>query len=327
MQNIRSAAVLASLMLFLPAAVLLLPAYTGRNENRCSDIFNADTPFYRVLITAEDTVREISVRDYLIGAVAAEMPAEYERAALCAQTIACHTYAERMRLIHQTEPDGSIDGADFSDDSSRYQAFYTDAQLHAFWGDSYEANYKKIAEAVDAVGNLVLYYEGAPIVAAFHAVSAGETESAKTVWCTDLPYLVSVPSAEDTDCPTFESSCVFSAKTLSAALQAAHPALKLPDDAAEWLGAPDCSDAGTVLRIRIGNDTFTGAELREILALRSACFTVSFDAESRLFSFTVHGRGHMVGMSQYGAHQMARAGADFREILLHYYPGTELVIL
>ena len=30
-------------------------------------------------------------------------------------------------------------------------------------------------------------------------------------------------------------------------------------------------------------------------------------------------------MSQYGAEVMARNGADYREILAHYYPGTLLV--
>ena len=30
-------------------------------------------------------------------------------------------------------------------------------------------------------------------------------------------------------------------------------------------------------------------------------------------------------MSQYGADAMAMTGKDYREILAHYYPGTELV--
>ena len=38
--------------------------------------------------------------------------------------------------------------------------------------------------------------------------------------------------------------------------------------------------------------------------------------------FFVTGYGHGVGMSQYGADRMAREGADFREILTHYYTGV-----
>ena len=36
------------------------------------------------------------------------------------------------------------------------------------------------------------------------------------------------------------------------------------------------------------------------------------------------GFGHGVGMSQWGAHGLALQGADFREILLHYYRGAEI---
>lgn len=36
------------------------------------------------------------------------------------------------------------------------------------------------------------------------------------------------------------------------------------------------------------------------------------------------GFGHAVGMCQWGADGMARAGADWRQILLHYYPGSHI---
>ena len=75
----------------------------------------------------------------------------------------------------------------------------------------------------------------------------------------------------------------------------------------------------------IGGRVFTGVKLREIFKLRSTAFTV--DYADGIFTFTVTGFGHGVGMSQYGANVMAMDGADYREILAHYYPGTELVSL
>jgi stage II sporulation protein D len=39
------------------------------------------------------------------------------------------------------------------------------------------------------------------------------------------------------------------------------------------------------------------------------------------------GRGHGIGLCQAGAKAMAEAGADFREILAHYYPNTVIVTL
>ena len=65
-----------------------------------------------------------------------------------------------------------------------------------------------------------------------------------------------------------------------------------------------------------------GTELRRLFSLRSTAFTREY--REGQFCFTVTGSGHGVGMSQYGANVMARDGADYRQILAHYYPGTEL---
>ena len=51
---------------------------------------------------------------------------------------------------------------------------------------------------------------------------------------------------------------------------------------------------------------------------------VVFSYKDDEFIFTVRGYGHGVGLSQVGANYMAKEGANFEEILSHYYPGTEL---
>ena len=58
-----------------------------------------------------------------------------------------------------------------------------------------------------------------------------------------------------------------------------------------------------------------------MFSLRSTAF--SLDCTGENFLFTVRGYGHGVGMSQYGANIMAKSGIGYREILAHYYPGTE----
>ena len=64
----------------------------------------------------------------------------------------------------------------------------------------------------------------------------------------------------------------------------------------------------------------SGADIRRALGLRSANFEVRRSGGS--YIFTVYGYGHGVGMSQNGANEMAKQGADFREILRHYYKGS-----
>lgn len=65
-----------------------------------------------------------------------------------------------------------------------------------------------------------------------------------------------------------------------------------------------------------------GTEMRRIFSLRSACFTLTADAES--VTFRVTGYGHGVGMSQYGANELARQGKTWQEILTWYYAGITI---
>lgn len=309
--------------------MLLLPAALGRGQRPPQESnLPAETSAaasgdcYRVLQTADGSVREVSVRDYLIGAVGAEMPASYEPEALKAQVIASHTYAERMKRLHETAPDPNLNGADFSDDSSVYQAFFTEDDLRAFYGDAFDESYAALAAAVDAAGNLLLCYDDEPIVAAFHAISSGVTESADAVWGTALPYLVSVPSEADRSAPQYEEIVKLSADAVKKALRAVNPAADFPKDPVQWFTDAVTTEAGTVLQIQGGGVTWSGTQLREALGLRSACFTVTYDDE--LFLITTKGYGHDVGMSQYGANAMASQGSTYGEILAHYYPNAEL---
>lgn len=71
----------------------------------------------------------------------------------------------------------------------------------------------------------------------------------------------------------------------------------------------------------IGGKTFKGTELRKLLGLRSTAMTVNRLGDT--VEVTTSGFGHRVGMSQYGADAMAVSGSTWREILAHYYPGTQ----
>ena len=75
----------------------------------------------------------------------------------------------------------------------------------------------------------------------------------------------------------------------------------------------------------ITGETFTGTQMREALNLRSAALTVT--VVDGAIEITTKGFGHRVGMSQYGAEAMASRGSTYEQILLHYYPGAELICL
>ena len=282
---------------------------------------DAGADCYYVLREKTGEVQAIPVEDYILGAVAAEMPVSFEDEALKAQAVAAHTYAERQCLAAKGREE--LHGADFSDDPAKYQAFLIEDELRERWGTHYDVNYRRLSTIVGEVVENVLVYEGEPIIAAFHAMSTGRTDAAKTVWGSDVPYLQEVECPADKTAPSYEETAAFSPDDTGDRLTGAHPALHLDIEPEAWFGEPVTSEAGTVLSIPVADGLFTGAEIRVLFGLRSAAFTVAY--ERGQFVFTTHGFGHNVGMSQYGANVMAQEGADYREILTHYYPGAELV--
>ena len=126
--------------------------------------------------------------------------------------------------------------------------------------------------------------------------------------------------------PSFRSTARFSGEELRSIIAAKVPAGVLPEDPAGWLGGEMLSASGRLLALEVGGVTLSGSAFRRLLGLRSAKIVWSY-GEDGVFTFETAGYGHGVGLSQYGAEAMARAGENCESILLHYYPGTLLADL
>ena len=191
--------------------------------------------------------------------------------------------------------------------------------MKAMWGDHYELYRKKVTAAAETAMQSILTYEGQPIVAAYFAITAGKTtEDAGNVWEGSLPYLTPVDSSWDKNAPGYRSTVTLTAADLRKKLTGA--SVLVGPKPEEWLKIITRSEAGYVTAVQAGDRVLTGQQLRHLLGLRSAAFTV--DYKGGLFTFEVLGYGHGVGLSQYGAQYMAQHGSGWREILSHYYPGT-----
>lgn len=262
----------------------------------------------------------VPMRDYLIGAVASEMPPTWPDEALKAQAIACHSYA--LYQQQKAGPDASVTGY-FSADPARRQGFMTDDVLRSYWGSAYEENYARLSALVDSVLNQVLTWEGQPAAACYHAISCGSTESSQNVWEESLPYLQGVDSPLDLTSPDYEKSVTYTAQQMLDALTLNGSGVELKDlPQKEWFGASTFTPAGYVETIQVGGVPMSGTQLRQLLGLRSACFEITY--EDGVFTVTTKGYGHGVGLSQYGANALALSGKCCQEILEFYYPGTVL---
>lgn len=268
----------------------------------------------KIMSADSKNITETSLREYLIGAVAAEMNPAYHEEALKAQAIASHT------LLEYTKRRKPLENADISDDSKTHQGYLDENARREKWGDSYDRYSEKIGKCVDEVIDLMIFYDGEIIASAFYALSNGKTENARDVWGGDYPYLISVESPGDKLSPSYQSTVTVSESEFKSTLE--KQGATLADAPDKWLGEIKKTAAGTVKSMVIGNKEFKGTDIRKMFGLKSSTFTCAY--KDKNFIFTVSGYGHGVGMSQYGADFMARQGANYKEILAHYYPNTEI---
>ena len=272
----------------------------------------------RLTIQDGDTTEQMTLERYLTGVVRGEMPASFEMDALRAQAAAERSYVYYQLAAGRKDahPD-----ADFCTDHTCCSAYLSETAAREKWGGDFAPWNTRVEQAVSDTDGQVVLYNGRPILAVFHSSSAGRTAAAGDVWSGDLPYLVSVDSPEGEETvPNYYSTVTFTAAEAKEKLLTAHPELKLSGTPDRWFGAAAENGSGRVETVSVGGTDIEGTELRRIFGLRSACFTVAADSES--VTFRVTGYGHGVGMSQYGANQLAREGKTWQEILEWYYTGA-----
>jgi len=313
------------LSLVLTAAMLSVPLLLGNAvsdeavpeaEPKKAEKLSHDSA-RSIKLVAGDSVCEISVHDYLVGVVAAEMPANFEEEALKAQSVAARSYLQRALNEGSRHENGDI-----CSDADCCQAYKSPEELKNIWGDKYDTYIARIESAVEGTDGKYLSYDGEPALAVFHSSSGGVTENSGALW-NELPYLVSVDTPEtEADVPNFVSTLSLSELDFRDTILYLKPEADMTGEAKAWVGEIKRDSADRVESAVIGGVTFSGSELRTLFSLRSTDFELCYVNSG--FIFTVVGYGHGVGMSQYGANVMAKSGSDYREILEHYYPGTAL---
>ena len=315
MKKIAGVGLLLALVLFLIPLGLRQQARQGE-ESQAGQATLPDSG-HTLSILVDGQVQEMDLEQYIWGVVAAEMPASFEEEALKAQAVAARTYT-----LYKIQTGGSHgDTADICTDSTCCQAYISEERARANWGKDADAYEKKVENAVVSTDGEAILYGGVPILAVFHSSSAGLTRAAGQVWLNDLPYLQAVDSPEAGDTiPNYYSRAEFTATEFKEKMLAVCPEADLSGSVSGWLKNAVTDSAGSVETVEVGGVTVKGAQVRTALGLRSACF--EWETQGEKLVFYVTGYGHGVGLSQYGADQMAADGADYKEILTHYYTGV-----
>ncbi len=270
----------------------------------------AQQPVYIPVLTQEDCVVIMELEEYVRGVVLAEMPASFEIEALKAQAVVARTYALKRMQEGERHRDVAVCA-----DPGCCQAYLTDGEYLADRG--FQQDIDRINQAVQETKGQVLTYDGMLAEATYFSCSGGYTEDAQAVWGTDIPYLQAVPSPGEEHADIYYKQVHFTKAELEARL-----GRTLQGSPESWLGKVTYTPGGGVAAIQLAGMRYTGVELRSMLDLASTAFSVTADGDG--ITVETLGRGHRVGMSQYGADAMAAGGSTYDAILLYYYQGTAI---
>ncbi len=255
---------------------------------------------YQINVETTDKLLTINIEEYIIGVVAGEMPALFQEEALKAQAVASRTY-----LINHLETNNTISNT--TDD----QVYLTKEEMKDKWQKDYDKYYNKIKEAVTATKDLIMYYQNEPIKAYYFSTSNGYTASSISVFNEQRDYLNSVESPFDQD----------NSNTIEIPKQEFCNKLEIPCNQISITNIIK-DNSNRVSKITINNKTYKGTQVRKLLSLRSTDFTINI--KDNVIEIITKGYGHGVGMSQYGANNMAKLGYTYEEILKYYYQDIKI---
>jgi stage II sporulation protein D len=270
-------------------------------------------------------INQISLEDYIKGVMTKEMPVgkgneNYE--ALKAFAIAARTYAINKVFGSKT-----------------YYDLFPDIRDQVYGGA--DAEHPLSNQAVDETEGLILTFDDEPATVFYHSTCGGYTESAVNVFTKDdFSYLSTISDGNSAYCsisPNFNWTEIIPESLLIKRLFDARLITNINCSIDKFI-IKSRFQSGRINELEISlqcnNGTKSisifGNQIRSIIKnkngnglLKSNNFIIEID-EDRNIVITGKGFGHGVGLCQWGAIGQSRLGRNFKEILNHYFPGTEI---
>ncbi|MGL4763412.1 MAG: stage II sporulation protein D [Sarcina sp.] len=281
-----------------------------------------DTSVVKVF-TSTGVVRSVPLEEYVQGVVSTELPLSFEKEAMIAQSILARTYVV-SKMITPCSKAKQYGGVIC--DTVHCQVYKPMEERVKIVGYDEEQFKKKIIDVVKKSEGEVITYSGLLVrYPQYFSISSGKTENGYDVFNTDAPYLKSVVSVEDESIPKYRESTEESYSDFMYKVNTAYPGAGLTSsNIKEEVKILGRTDGGSVSTIKLGGVTIKGTEFRSIFGINSANFELVFGETIKI---NCKGYGHGVGMSQWGANNMAKNGKKHDDILKHYYTGVDITKL
>jgi stage II sporulation protein D len=274
----------------------------------------------RVADGALEAVNAVDLEYYLLGVVGAEMPAYFDGEALAAQAVASRTFAlYSLRRALQ---------------AGRSPVFRANTGFQVYKGVAAET--RSVRKAVAKTRGQALHWQGALFSSYFHSTCGGRTANVGDA-IGDAPLqALSGVACGGCDGSQFSSwRSVLGAGELESLarsyLARTQPGLRM--GRLESIEVSERAADGRVLYLRLvhslGSFEWWAYSFRMAVESRvpgtvlSTSFTLGRE-EAGEWILEGAGWGHGVGLCQVGARGLVKQGLDYRQILQHYYQGSEL---
>lgn len=299
--------------------VILLPFILTLVLNSSDHNKSLETMDFKIYYEHDGKKELLDFNDYLIGVVAANMPAGYHAEALKAQAVIARTYAlYNISLLSENKNKKRFNTSEIG------LSYISPSSLEQYWGSKdYSSYFTKIENAVAATKNEVLTYEGNLILPVFFDTGCGYTRNASEAWDIDVPYLVSVPSKSDVTSIHYLNISEFEVTDFLDRIKQKYPDIDIKEeDFFDKVKITDRDSTDYALKVSLGSHTVSGEDFAKAMGFNSSHFYMeNYEGKVRIIC---NGVGHGVGFSQYGGNAMAQEGCSYKELLTHYYTGINI---
>ena len=245
--------------------------------------------------TEDQIVAQITLKDYLLGVLATNAISNLELTTLKALCVLYRTYAYKQ-----------MKEKEYINVSNQFQLYKPISYYKLLWSNNYQENYNKLEKAVNDTNCEFVSYEGEYILPFIHI-----TNNTRTDTSFNYPYLEQRVSLWDYESPYYLEIKKYNYKELSTLLKVSSKDIK-------EMKITEISKNNHISKMKIGDKTFTGESFKNLLHLKSTDINIIINPT--YIKVITKGWGNNLGLSQFGANEIAKVGCSYVDIIKYYFP-------
>ncbi len=295
-------------LLFLLFLACLIAFFWKREEKENFDIIPAGKTIF---VKNGNTTQRLDLEEFLPCVVSELFSIDDEEEILKMQMVITRTY-----LLKKMGENVSANAKDLGIKYHSYQ------ELEKIYGTEYLAKYKKWKALVKETNLKVIRYKDELIEPYFHIASIGVTRDGNEVLGSGHEYLQSVESKEDLAYKDYMSIQYITMKQFVDTLREKNHKYKIDvNNFFDQFSIKEKCSAGYVKSVAIGKETMGSETFCHLFGIPSQYFRVEKyqTGKEPTLRMIAKGKGNGLGVSLFGAKEMAKQGKKYQEILEYYY--------